>query len=348
MADDARYAYAVGRIRALEIRLLDKSRFESMVSARDAEEALRTLSDTDYGPFLPEPKRGRDFEVALNGELKSVLGLVSLLSQDAELTDIFRLRYDFHNLKVFLKLKYLQAEEGYRPLTRPARRHFGGGYGLMDAGLIEPTKLKKIVEEDNYKELPRELRLAAERAIKTFQETHDAQRIALILDGEMSALFYQKTRPNDYSFLRGYFRTDFDLTNIKNFLRVKELRLGKGFFEEIFLEGGSLEKSLFLESSEEPVNNFVSLLSPTPYGALVAEGIKYRQENRSWSELERLADNYLLSYLRRAKYIVFGLEPLIAYLLARENEIKMIRIIMVGKLNGMPEDLIRGRLRETY
>ncbi|MCD5401870.1 V-type ATPase subunit, partial [candidate division NPL-UPA2 bacterium] len=94
--------------------------------------------------------------------------------------------------------------------------------------------------------------------------------------------------------------------------------------------------------------NFASALSPTLYGALVSAGIKYWQENRSWSELERLADNCLLSYLRRAKYVVFGLEPLIAYLLARENEIKMLRIIMVGKLNGLPTDLLRSRLRDTY
>ncbi len=336
MADDTRYTYAVGRIRALEARLLNKSQFESLVAARDAKEALRTLSDTDYGPFLSELKGVRDFEVALNEELKNTLRIISHLSWDRELTDIFRLRYDFHNLKVLLKIKYLGNQ-------LPNANHLP----LMDVGLIKAAKLRKIVEGDDYRGLPRELRTAAEKAIKVFEETHDARQIDIILDKKMFALFSQRTRDNGHPFLREYFRMHLDLINVKNFLRVKELRLGKSFFKEAFLEGGSLGESLFLKSYGESINNFASALSPTLYGVLVSAGIKYRQENRSWSELERLADNYLLSYLRRAKYVVFGLEPLIAYLLARENEIKILRIIMVGKLNGLSADLLRSRLRDT-
>ena len=37
-----------------------------------------------------------------------------------------------------------------------------------------------------------------------------------------------------------------------------------------------------------------------------------------------------------------------AYLLARENEIKCVRMVLTGKLNGMPEGTIRERLREMY
>jgi len=295
---------------------------------------LKTLSDTVYGPFLAELKEVRDFEEALNGELKSVLRLVSDLSKDAELTNIFRLRYDFHNLKVLLKIKGLGSQ-----LPSPEPRP------LIDAGLIGPVKMENIVEEDNYRELPQELRRAAEKAAKAFRETPDAQRIDVILDREMYALFSQRTRENGHPFLREYVQICVDLTNIRSVLRVRELRKDKSFFEEVFLEGGKLDKSLFLKSYEESMNNFALLLSATSYGVLVSEGIKYRQENRSWSELERLADN---SFLKRAKYIVFGLEPIIAYFLARENEIKMIRMIMVGKLNGLTVDLLRSRLRDVY
>lgn len=337
MSDDTRYAYAVGRIRVLETRLLDKSRFDSLVEARNAEEVLKALSDTAYGPFLAELKEVRDFEEALNGELKSVLRLVSELSQDAELTDIFRLRYDFHNLKVFLKIKGLGS-----------RLPGSGPRALIDAGLIGAVKMKNIVEEDNYRALPRELQAAGEKAAKAFRETHDAQQIDIILDREMYALFSQRTREKSHPFLREYVQLCIDLTNIKTVLRVKESGRDKNFFSEVFLEGGALNKSLFLRSYEESMNNFASLLSSTSYGALVSAGIKYRQENRSWSELERLADNYLISFLKRAKYIVFGLEPIVAYLLARENEVKMIRMIMIGKLNGLAVDLLRSRLRDIY
>ena len=37
-----------------------------------------------------------------------------------------------------------------------------------------------------------------------------------------------------------------------------------------------------------------------------------------------------------------------AYALARENEIKTVRIILSGKLNGLSDDSIRERVREMY
>ena len=38
----------------------------------------------------------------------------------------------------------------------------------------------------------------------------------------------------------------------------------------------------------------------------------------------------------------------IAYVIARQNEIKTVRIILSGKLNDLPDDSIRERVREMY
>ncbi|MCD5390905.1 V-type ATP synthase subunit C [candidate division NPL-UPA2 bacterium] len=334
MAEDRRYAYAVGRIRALETRLLRRERFDQMVGAEDAEETLRALADTDYGPLLSEIKSPDEFEIALNKELTKVLSLISHLSFDPELTDLFRLRYDFHNLKVLLKQKYL------------ARSPVDSKLCLIDAGVIEGEKLRKIMEGEDYSELPDELRTAVDKSEKGFEETGDPQMIDIILDKEMYSLFHERSSGNP--FLKEYFQISADLTNIRIFLRVRALRKERDFFEEVFLEGGKLELSFFLRLYGEPIDNFASALSPTAYGQLVSQGIKYWKENGSWSKLERLSDNHILNFLGRAKHIVFGLEPLIGYLLARENEIKMLRMIMVGKLNKLEGELIRSNLRDTY
>jgi V/A-type H+-transporting ATPase subunit C len=45
---------------------------------------------------------------------------------------------------------------------------------------------------------------------------------------------------------------------------------------------------------------------------------------------------------------VKNISPLAAYILARENEIKSVRILLSGKINDLPEDSIRERLREMY
>ena len=48
MAVDTQYSYAVGKIRALEKRLLDRSRMERMIDARSPEEALKVLLEAGY------------------------------------------------------------------------------------------------------------------------------------------------------------------------------------------------------------------------------------------------------------------------------------------------------------
>ena len=40
--------------------------------------------------------------------------------------------------------------------------------------------------------------------------------------------------------------------------------------------------------------------------------------------------------------------PLAAYILARENEIKSVRIILSGKINNLSDDSLRERVREMY
>jgi V/A-type H+-transporting ATPase subunit C len=55
-----------------------------------------------------------------------------------------------------------------------------------------------------------------------------------------------------------------------------------------------------------------------------------------------------LEYLRRAKLVAFGIEPLVAYVHAKENELRIIRTIMVGKLNNVEPNVIKESLPRVY
>ena len=55
-----------------------------------------------------------------------------------------------------------------------------------------------------------------------------------------------------------------------------------------------------------------------------------------------------MTIMKEAKFIPFGGEPLLAYIYAKETEIKVVRIIMVGKLNNISPEVIRERLRDIY
>ncbi|MFA6848612.1 MAG: V-type ATPase subunit, partial [Lachnospiraceae bacterium] len=59
-------------------------------------------------------------------------------------------------------------------------------------------------------------------------------------------------------------------------------------------------------------------------------------------------DSYLIEQIQPQLHNSFGIDPLAAYILARRMEIKSVRIILTGKRNDLPDESIRGRVRETY
>ena len=55
-----------------------------------------------------------------------------------------------------------------------------------------------------------------------------------------------------------------------------------------------------------------------------------------------------IQYIQGAKFVTAGIEPVAAFYIAKENEIKNLRMVLTGKLAGIAEETIKERLRETY
>ena len=96
-------------------------------------------------------------------------------------------------------------------------------------------------------------------------------------------------------------------------------------------------------------------------GKIFFEGtpiIEYLSENgypegaqalkESSSAFERWCDNRIIQTIKPQKTNPFSIGPLVAYVIARENEIKTVRIILTCKQNGLSDDSIRERVREMY
>ena len=81
-------------------------------------------------------------------------------------------------------------------------------------------------------------------------------------------------------------------------------------------------------------------------GTAYAEGAQALEE--SPSAFERWCDNRIIQTISPQNYHAFTIGPVIAYVIARQNEIKTVRIILSGKLNDLPDDSIRERVREMY
>ena len=327
MGQEGKYAYAVTRIRVLETRLLDRGKIGRMLDARDAASALRVLGETEYAEVMGELVEGEEYEEILGAELKRVYRVVQSFSPDPDLIDLLRSRYDFQNLKVLLKA-------GHLGINRDDL--------LVDLGCIAPECLKEMAAGD-YASLPAGYRRVVEEAQEEFKNTGDPQIIDLVIDRGMYDYLYTNARVD---FLKGYLLRRIDLTNIKTAMRLKRSRTG--VIRWAFLPHGSVGPRLLLEAVREPWDAFGPKFSTTDYGVVVEEGLRQLEAKGTLTDYECLVDEYLLEYLRRAKYVPFGPEPILAYLLAKELEGRLVRLIMVGKINNLPKETIKERLCDVY
>ncbi len=332
LIDDTIYAYAVGRTRALETRLLDRARFERMIDASSADDALKVLGESAYANAVAEMSEVHDFESILAAELRETFDLILKISPKPELIAMMTLRYDVHNLKVLFKSKYLGIKSDL----------------LIPIGSLDLDKLEVAVNEDDYRDLPEKLRLTAEKISEDFLVNRDPQVIDLLLDQVLYDQLISLARENGIQFLEGMFVRQVDLINLKSLIRVKRMGLNRELLKNILLPHGSIPSDRFTAMLDEPLESLITMLSMSGYADLVSEGVRDWLDKGTASRLEKLSDDFITAYLKAGKWSPFGLEPLVGYLWAKEIEIKNIRLVLVGKINKLPAEAIRERIRDVY
>ncbi|MGB9906175.1 MAG: V-type ATPase subunit [Candidatus Saccharicenans sp.] len=168
------------------------------------------------------------------------------------------------------------------------------------------------------------------------------------LAGENPAEMTRQLDLVENPFIRNYFRLWLDLANLKLFLRCRYLELPASRLEDNFLPGGSLEKQIFLENYESSDEEFYQSIRAGRYGDLWKVASEFLASRESLVGLEREMENLSLAYLRQAKQITFGPEPLFAYGLARRHELKLVRIVLAGKFLQLPVSFLKERISQTY
>ncbi|MCR6516007.1 MAG: V-type ATP synthase subunit C [Clostridium sp.] len=327
------FTQVIPRLRVLETRLLDKAKLDRMIDASSPQEALKVLGESEYANVLSGVKRAEDYEMVLSSELKRVYELMYDASPSKALIDIMSIKYDYHNIKVLIKGMKLKKDFSEM---------------LIPVGKIDLQTLKHSVLNNNLSDLNENMKNGIIRANEDFDSNKDPQKIDIILDNAMFEELKTIAKGLDDKFVTKYVRVLIDLTNLKTLLRVKKQSKGKDFLSEVVIEGGFIDVDTLVSLLNDSAENIANKLSYTDYSEILKLGMDDFSKTNSASELEKLTDNYIMKMMKEAKLIPFGVEPLLAYIYAKETEIKVVRIIMVGKLNNVTGEVIRERLRDIY
>lgn len=319
---EKQYLYAVARIRAKEMSLLGKADIEQLMNCNSEKECMHILADKGWG------RTGEDtVEQMLTAERDKTWDLVAELVDDMSVFNTFLYNNDYHNLKAAIKQVYTDSKHDAIYIKH---------------GTIEPSIIIEAVKEHDFTKLPEYMRACAEEAYEIQMHTGDSQLCDCIIDRAALDTILAKSRESDNEVLCEYGELKVAIADIN--IAIRSIKTGKdrNFMERAIAECDSLDKQELINAATEGFEAIYSYLLSTKYAEAV-DAIK-----ESPSAFERYCDNLIIRHISPQKYNPFTLSPLAAYILARDNEIKTIRIVLSGKRNQIPDSAIRERLREMY
>jgi vacuolar-type H+-ATPase subunit C/Vma6 len=141
-------------------------------------------------------------------------------------------------------------------------------------------------------------------------------------------------------FFENYYRTTFELENIRSFFRARQFENKRLILTQVYIPFGRLGLKFLIENLEVAQENLGRNFFNTPYAGIVDRGGSYFEEHDSFLRLEKLYEEHRLGYLLQARRMTFGVEPLFGYYHFKMSEIKKLRQVYWGKRNEVAvEDL---------
>ena len=322
----ASYEYAVGRISQLSTKMLDAAKLRRIYEAGSFQEALMLLLETGYGGSLnPDHVATEEIDYIIREQLQISRKLVWEVTPAPELTSLFLLEVDGHNLKTLLKARLLGVEA---PDV------------LIDGGSFPLDQLKECVATSNYEALPEEYRNTMNKIEAELARGTDSLKFSAEID---SAMFRHiksvLDKKNDHSFVREYFTLMADFQNARSVVRARLLNWDVDKLRLMLLEGGEIDLNVFVEGMNTPLEQLGAKFNRGRNGKLISQSIEEYVSTGDATVLKPKMETALMNVLRKVKWDMFSLGPIIGYLMGREAEAKALRVIFGAKRSGFECEL---------
>ena len=318
------YIYAVARVRSKELKLLSGQVFDALVSAATAQDAVKILADHGWG----DGDINRVDEM-LQEERDKTWSFIAELVPDMSVFDVFLYAGDYHNLKAAVKE------------TARMERRDHVFIGKKEC-TVDPELIRNAVRDRDFGALPEEMADVARDALDALLHTGDGQISDIMIDKAALIRIYAAGKRSDSDILRTYAELTVACADIKTAIRACLMKKDRLFLDRALAPCDTLDISDLAAAASESVEAIYEYLGRTVYADAIS------QIRTSPSAFERWCDNLLIEKIRPEIHHPFTIGPLAAYILARDNEIKCVRMILSGKINDLSADLIRERVREAY
>lgn len=317
------YTYGVARIRALESSLFGNDTIQALLNLETYDQCMTFLRDKGWG----DGHLDETLEHMLNEESEKTKRVLDDLVKDEKVVSILTIKDEFHNLKAAIKQVCTEDETE----------------NIFMAGCkIEPEFLKDVIRQGEYGKLPDNMAGVAKEATEILLKSGNGQLCDVLIDKATLEAIKKAGDESDNQLIRKYADSQVTIANIKIAVRYAATGKDSEFVKKCLVPCNGVSITDLIKAVDGGLEGVLEYLENSGFGDL-AIALK-----KSKSVFECWCDNKIIEDIKSEKYNSFSVGPIVAYVIARENEIKTVKIIMSGKLNGFDNDFIKERVREMY
>ena len=315
------YTYGVARIRALERKLFSDDDMTALLQCSDYSQCIAFLKSKGWG-------NGADsLEKMISIEKKNTSKLIKELSDDSNEMDILMIGDEYHNLKAAIKQVCTDSNNDNI---------------FYEGTKLSPEIIMESIRQGKYQKLPENMEKPAKEAADTLIQTGSGQICDVIIDKAALEKIKEMGENSESKLIRKYADTTVTIANIKIAVRCAATGKNSDFVKKCVVSCDGISIRDLAASVDGGMEGVCTYLESTGF----KDGVDALK--KSMSVFECWCDNKIVQCIKSEKYNSFTVGPIIAYAIAKEMEIKTIRIILTCKLNGFDNGFIRERMREMY
>ena len=225
------------------------------------------------------------------------------MAPDPQIVDFFRLKYDYHNAKVYLKSVASGSEN----------RHL-----YLPLGRVSPSALAEACRTEDYRSLPADFSAAVRAAAETLGRTSDPRLADFLLDNAYVRELKATAEATGSDFLTGYAVLYADALNLRALTRMLKSHVRPEKLPDA-LNACGIVGVRRITAAYPDAGAVLNLFRGTKLMPALAEAEKAAR-GEGFTLFEKAVQSCLNAYMDGAKTICFGESVLIRYLYQMEEK----------------------------
>jgi len=322
--EDWRYIFETAQVKTLSEKLFGSIFFTELANSSGFKETVELLSGTDYA--LSASATNQEIENLLCDRRREARKLIRQLLHNDKIIEFLRARSDFANMRLAIRRLVLE-----KPL----------GSDYCDQGNIPVDQYELVFEQEDYTALPNYLQEAIEAGVLGYYKNKNVRDIDIAIDKAEAEFQLENAIRIESIFLIELMKMYIDLNNIRTMMRLKFTEMQD---RDVFMPGGYIDPARLNQAVDIGYESLAQTFAATPYYHILEAGAGFMQSNNSFLKLEAASDQHLTGFLKSTDQITAGHQPIAAYLLRKEHEIRMVRTVLACKKADIEPKAILDRI----